>query len=221
MEETKPQEITLNFIKDIQTREKRTTEFLGEKIIIHKNVFPVDSPFSHTTKIIAKEIPKNPGVVLDIGTGTGVFSIMAVKKGATKVIAIDIDENSLKNAEANVEFHKLKKVIEIRKSDLFNNIKENEKFDLMLANLPLADVNYKTPLGHFLFDTNFKLHERLLKSASDYLNINGKIFIPSGDIANEKKLNELIKKYNYKILEIKEDTFQNLKWKLYILGKND
>ncbi len=221
MAESKPQEITLNFIKDIQTREKRIAEFLGEKIIIHKNVFPVDSPFSFSSKITAKRIPKNAGIVLDVGTGTGVQAIIAAKRGAKKVIAIDIDDNSLKNAEENVRLHKLKKVIEVRKSDLFSNIKETEKFDLIISQLPFADVDYKTSVGHFLFDADFKLHERLLKDGQAHLNKNGKIFIPSGEVANEEKLNKLIKKYNYRILKIEEETFQNLKWKLYILGKND
>lgn len=218
MADKKPQEITLNFIKDIQTREKRTAEFLGEKIIIHKNVFPVDSPFSFSSKITAKRIPENAGIVLDVGTGTGVQAIIAAKKGAKKVLAIDIDDNSLENAKENVELHKLEKVIELRKSDLFNNIKEDEKFDLIISQLPFADVDYKAPVGHFLFDADFKLHERLLKDGRSHLNPNGKIFIPSGDVANEKRLNELIKEYDYKILKIEEEMFQNLKWKLYILG---
>lgn len=217
---TKPQKITLNFIKDIQTREKRVAEFLGEKIIIHKNVFPVDSPFSYSSKITAKRIPKNAGTVLDVGTGTGVQSIIAAKKGAKKVVAVDIDENSLENAKENVEFHKLKNVIEVRKSDLFNSIAENEKFDLIISQLPFADVDYRSSVGHFLFDAEFKLHERLLKDGKNHLNPNGRIFIPSGEVANEKKLKELIKKFDYKILEVEENTFQNLKWKLYVLAKD-
>ena len=121
MVDKKPQDITLNFIKDIQTREKRTAEFLGEKIIIHKNVFPVDSPFSFSSKITAKRIPKNAGVILDVGTGTGVQAIIAAKRGAKKVVAIDIDYNSLKNAKEKVKFHKLEKIVKVRKSDLFKN----------------------------------------------------------------------------------------------------
>jgi len=67
----KPQQITLDFIKDIQTRDRRIVSFLGEKIIINKNVFPVDSPFSYSSKMVAKRIPKKVGTVLDIGTGNG------------------------------------------------------------------------------------------------------------------------------------------------------
>jgi release factor glutamine methyltransferase len=217
MECKKPQKITLNFIKDIQTREKRVADFLGIKIIIHKNVFPVDSPFSFSSKITAKRIPENAGIILDVGTGTGVQAIIAAEKGAKKVLAIDIDDNSLKNTKENVGFHKLEKIIEVRKSDLFVNIKKNEKFDLIISQLPFADVDYKAPVGHFLFDADFKLHERLLKDAKNHLTENGKIFIPSGDVANEKRLIELIHQYDYDILSVDEEIFQNLKWKLYTL----
>ena len=41
--------------------------------------------------------------VLDMGTGTGVLAIMAAKLGAEHVVAVDIDENSVKNAIENAE----------------------------------------------------------------------------------------------------------------------
>lgn len=218
MVENKPAQITLDFIEDITTRGKRTAHFLGYKFIIHKNVFPVDSPFSFSSKITAKRIPKDVKSVLDVGTGTGVQAIIAAKKGAKKVLAIDIDYNSLKNARENVKFHKLEKIIEVRKSDLFKNIKRYEKFDIIISQLPFADVNYKNKVGHFLFDAGFKLHERLLKGAKKYLTEKGKILIPSGEIANEDKLLKLIKKYDYKIEKVEQEKFQGFIWKVYKLG---
>lgn len=217
MIEKKPAQITLDFIKDITTREKRIATFLGYKFIINKNVFPVDSPFSFSSKMTAKRMPRNPGIVLDIGTGTGVQAIISAKRGAKKVVAIDIDNNSLKNAKENVKMHKLEKIIQVRKSDLFKSIKPNEKFDIIISQLPFADVKYKTKIKHFLFDPGFKLHERLLKNAKKHLTKKGRILIPSGEIANEKKLLQLIKKYNYKIEKVEEEKFQELIWKVYFL----
>lgn len=217
MTQNKPHEITLNFINDIQTREKRVSDFLGYKIIVHKNVFPIDSPFSFSSKMTAKRIPENPGAVLDVGTGTGAQAILAAKRGSKKVLAIDVDDNSLQNAKENVALHKLEKIIEIRKSDLFENIKKEEKFDLIISQLPFADVDYDCQISHFLFDADFKLHERFLKDAKNHLTENGQIFIPSGDVANEKRLLELIEEHGYAVLELKEELFQDLKWKLYRL----
>ena len=188
------------------------------QIIINKDVFPIDSAISDSTKIFVKEIkPRKGDIVLDIGTGTGIFSIIAVKRGAKKVISIDIDDNAINNANENKKLNKLDKIIEVRKSNLFENIDNNEKYDLILANIPLTNYNYKGKLHHLLFDFGFKLHERLLKEAKNHLTTKGKLLIPSGDVADEKKLLELIKKYGYNIKNIKKEEFNNLIWKVYIL----
>jgi len=215
----KPHENTLKFIEDIKVGRKRIVKFLSEKIIINENVFPVDSEFSYSSKITAREISKNPGVVLDVGTGTGVQAIIAAKNGAKKVVAIDIDDDSLKNARENVKFHKLEKIIEVRKSDLFRDIKSNEKFDLIISQLPFANVEHKDEISHFLFDPDFKLHVRFLKEAKNHLTDKGIILVPTGTVGDEDRLNELIKEYEYKIKKIKEEEFNNLIWKIYVLEK--
>ena len=45
--------------------------------------------------------------VLDMGTGTGVLAIMAAKLGAEHVVAVDIDENSVRNAIEKAEANKV------------------------------------------------------------------------------------------------------------------
>lgn len=47
------------------------------------------------------ELPTMPANVLDIGTGTGVLAIVAEKLGATRILAIDIEEWSAENARDN------------------------------------------------------------------------------------------------------------------------
>ena len=215
---TKPKEITQNFIKDINTRKKRIVNFLGCAIIINPKVFPVDSKFSYSSKITAKRIPENPGFVLDLGAGTGVQAIIAAKRGAKKVLALDIDDNCLDNVRENVNYNKLEKIIEVRKSNLFKAVKSYEKFDLIISQLPFADVDYDCNIKHFLFDPKYKLHNLFLKDAKQHLKKNGKIFLPSGSVANEKKLLYLINKYKYKINSVIEEKSLNAIWKLYILN---
>jgi methylase of polypeptide subunit release factors len=202
----------ISFIKD---KKKRIVNFLGTKIIIHKNVFPVVSLFSFSSEITARRIPENAGAVLDVGTGTGVQAIISAKKGAKKVIAIDIDENSLENAKENVVFHKLEKIIEVRKSDLFENIKKEEMFDLIISQLPFADKKFKGEFKHLLFDEGYKLHERLLKESRFHLSKEGVILIAGGEIGNERKLLQLIKKYSYFLEDTYQEEYNGLIWKIY------
>lgn len=212
-----PNKISLDFIDEIKNKEKRIISFLWEDIIINPKVFPVDSNCSYSSKITAKNIENNVWYVLDIWTWTWVQAIIAAKKWAKKILAIDIDKNALNNTKENVLYHKLDNIIEIRKSDLFKNIKSKEKFDLIIAQLPFADSDYKSDVWHFLFDKDFVLHERFLSWAKKYLNHNGKIFIPSWSIANEKTLLQLISKYDYKIQEIITENFMDIERKLYII----
>ncbi len=70
--------------------------------------------------------------VLDMGCGTGVLAILAARKGADRVMAIDIDpwsvENSLDNARVNGHSD-----IEVREGDA--SLLGGESFDLILANI--------------------------------------------------------------------------------------
>ena len=71
----------------------------------------------------------NPLTVLDMGTGTGVLAIMAAKLGAEKVVAVDIDENSVRNAQENAEANGV--TINVR---LGANVPEGA-YDLIMANI--------------------------------------------------------------------------------------
>lgn len=67
--------------------------------------------------------------ILDMGTGTGVLAIMAAKLGAEKVVAVDIDENSVKNAQENAEANGVR--IDVR---LGANVPEGA-YSLIMANI--------------------------------------------------------------------------------------
>jgi ribosomal protein L11 methylase PrmA len=71
--------------------------------------------------------------VLDIGTGTGILAIAAAKLGAEHVLAIDIDESSVRIASSNVKINELDKSIAVELGSI-QKIK-GSKFDLVLANL--------------------------------------------------------------------------------------
>lgn len=70
--------------------------------------------------------------VLDMGCGTSVLAIMAEKRGAKSITAIDIDnwcvENSLENAERNNC-----KNITVKLGDA--SLLDNENFDIIIANI--------------------------------------------------------------------------------------
>jgi ribosomal protein L11 methyltransferase len=70
---------------------------------------------------------------LDIGTGTGVLAIAAVKLGAGSCVAIDNDDWSIENARENISKNGVGDKIELMKGDLTSV--PNSEFDLVVANL--------------------------------------------------------------------------------------
>ena len=70
--------------------------------------------------------------VIDIGTGTGILSVLCGKLGASHILALDIDVPSLEWARKNFKRNNVEVDVEI--NDLTKYI--DDKADVVLANLP-------------------------------------------------------------------------------------
>ena len=89
-----------------------------------------------TTKLVLQMLEKyvKPGMkILDVGAGTGILSIAAIKLGAASAVAIDTDEVCYENCRENCKLNGVTDYIKILTSDI-KNVREND-FDLILANI--------------------------------------------------------------------------------------
>jgi ribosomal protein L11 methyltransferase len=89
-----------------------------------------------TTRMMIRLLEKfvNPEArVLDIGTGTGVLAIAAIKLGAKSCVAIDNDDWSIENARENITKNRVAEKVELIKGDL-KSVPDYE-FDVVVANL--------------------------------------------------------------------------------------
>ncbi len=89
-----------------------------------------------TTKLVLRMLEEEvkPGIrVLDIGTGTGILAIGAVKLGASGALGIDNDEWCFINAKENIELNNVSDKIDVKLAEI-NSI-QPEKFDLVCANI--------------------------------------------------------------------------------------
>lgn len=70
--------------------------------------------------------------VIDIGTGSGILSILCGKLGASHILALDIDTHSVECARKNFEHNDVDVETEV------NNLTEGitDQFDVIVANLP-------------------------------------------------------------------------------------
>ncbi|MDF1611175.1 50S ribosomal protein L11 methyltransferase [Stygiobacter electus] len=89
-----------------------------------------------TTKLILshlEKIVKGNEFVLDVGSGTGILGITAVKLGAAKAICIDNDEWCYLNGNENVKMNELNEKVDVRLCEI-KDVEEKD-FDLILANI--------------------------------------------------------------------------------------
>ncbi len=75
--------------------------------------------------------------MLDIGTGTGLLSLMLAQKSSAHIVAVEIDENACNQAKENVLLSKWSERIEIVNTSIQEfAISSNQKFDLVICNPP-------------------------------------------------------------------------------------
>ena len=149
-----------------------------KEFIVLPNVF---SPkYFHDTELFAENFPVQSGEeMLEIGPGTGVISIVAIYKGAKKVLAIDINPDAVKNTQTNIDLHDMKEKIEVRHGNLFESLKPNEKFDTIFWNTPFGFVeNENVPdLEKAVYDPSYKSTEKFIKEAKQHLKKGGRVLV--------------------------------------------
>lgn len=158
--------------------ESYTVTVLEKEFIVDPNVF---SPkYFKDTELFAKNLPVRKGEeMLEIGSGTGAMSIIAIYKGAKKVVAIDINPDAVKNTQKNISLHQMDEKVEVRYGDLFEPMKTDEKFDTIFWNTPFGFVKNRdiSDLEKAVYDPGYTSTERFIKSAKAHLKENGKILI--------------------------------------------
>jgi ribosomal protein L11 methyltransferase len=80
---------------------------------------------------------KSPfGRVLDLGTGTGILALAAVRLGAKQVLAVDLNPLSVKTAQRNVCLNQLEETIKVIQADA-------EDYACEPADLVVANIHYE------------------------------------------------------------------------------
>ena len=152
--------------------------------------------------------PNGSKTILDIGTGTGVISLMLAQKSQAKIIAIDIDKDSTEQAKLNVEGSVYKEQIEVKNISIQDLAKEsNQKFDLIITNPPYFIDSYKsvgvtrTMARH----SDSLPFEELIDCVVKLLDIKGKfcLILPKNEAGIFRKMAELKGLYLSKLLRIR------------------
>lgn len=78
---------------------------------------------------------ENAKTILDIGSGTGLLSLMLAQKSNAKITAVEIDDKAFEEAKLNVSISPWSNQIELIHTD-FEQFDTKSKFDLIICNPP-------------------------------------------------------------------------------------
>jgi ribosomal protein L11 methyltransferase len=87
-------------------------------------------------------IEKPAAAVLDVGTGSGILAILAAKRGAARVLALDVDEDALKNARENCAHNQVVEQIVLSRMPVAD---VDEQFDVVVANIIVPVLRQLAP----------------------------------------------------------------------------
>jgi ribosomal protein L11 methyltransferase len=77
--------------------------------------------------------------VIDVGCGSGILSIVAVKLGGSYALGLDIDQDAINNAEENIVLNDVENVAEIRQGTANAGIPP-KSFDVAVANISRIEI---------------------------------------------------------------------------------
>ena len=106
-------------------------------------------------------VPHSTKQILDIGTGTGLLSLMLAQKSTANITAIEIDKDAYAQAKFNFENSKWKESISIILGDL-RTYSFDKKFDFIICNPPFFKdkiVSYTTAEQIAKHSTHLQIEE--------------------------------------------------------------
>jgi len=217
-------EITVKVDKLLSINEKFTEKyeftFQDRKYVGYPGVF---SPEVFPSTGATKELPIVQGEsFLEIGPGTGIFSIQAALLGASSVVAIDINPDAVKNTEENAKIHGVVDKIQVFEGDLFFPLTDHDKFDTIFWSVPFCHRAKEPKKMSFLelsvYDPFHESLRRFLEHGKTYLKPGGRILLTystsHGDI---EFLQTYADEYHWNVSLFKKEENEYISVELYEL----
>ncbi len=151
---------------------------IQERIIPHFGVFsPVRGEYLELAK--QTKLPLKHNLAFDIGTGTGVLSVLLAQRGFSRIIATDIDPRAIACAEENVHALKLQKTIEVIQTNIF----PPGRADLVVCNPPWLPARPTSNIEHAIYDPDSQFLKEFLTQLTLHLEPQGLAWLILSDLA--------------------------------------
>lgn len=190
--------------------------FMGQKFYVNKNVLiPRDETEILVRKAIELINKHEFSSVLDLCTGSGCIACMIAKLTKATVIGSDISTEAIQVAFKNMENLGLFNRALFRKSDLFEKIREDELFDIIVSNPPYIPYSQKDSIQEeVLFEpdialytkdnTGLEYYKKIIEGAPDHLKSGGYLMFELG-INESLQVAKLMKDRGFKSINVVKD----------------
>ena len=154
-----------------------------EEIRIHPH-YGVFSPIrgEYIELVLKTPLPdaiKQDSIAFDIGTGTGVLSVVLAVREIHKILATDLDDRAIACARDNITRLDLNRNVEIVKTNLF----PEGKAALIICNPPWLPARPSSSLEHAVYDPDSQMLKGFLSNLKDHLLPKGEGWLILSDLA--------------------------------------
>ncbi|MBS3120985.1 methyltransferase [Candidatus Woesearchaeota archaeon] len=151
------------------------------------------------------------GRVLDMGTGSGIQALTALKRTNVKeVVAVDIDEEAVRRLQQGIKEQRLRK-IKVIKSDLFDRVEGH--FNLIIFNPPyLPQDEGIEDQAIYGGKKGWEVIGRFLQEVSAHLFADGKVLLLFSSLTHRDKVDERLSYHllDFELLGQKKLSFEEL-----------
>jgi len=181
-----------------------------KKVYFEDHVFLVDEhvyePAEDTFLLAEKMEVSEDDAVLDMGTGCGILAVLAAEK-AERVLAVDINPYAIECAAKNAETNGVREKITFRHGDLFQPIKQNERFSLILFNspyLPSEPDEEKSWVGKAWAGgpNGRKVIDRFVMDAPNFLAAGGRIQLVQSSLSDVNRTLKMFSDMNLRAMVV-------------------
>lgn len=157
-------------------------------------------------------LPVGEGVsVLDIGTGSGCIACTIAKNTDATVLGVDISSDALRVALDNVTKLGINNRAVFRKSNLFEKVRAEEKFDMIISNPPYIPADYEfepevlhePKLALIAEENGLEFYRKITEQAPEFLKPDGVLMFELG--IGEAELVKAFMEKDFEDIKIEKD----------------